>query len=126
MVGDVELVGVVVATADGHDGGVALNGETEFILSHRYATALAVDGLNADVHEVGAVGLPGVVLGGCDEAHGLTGGLCDMSCHDTMLNVGDGFETAVGIGNIVPADLVTQLGVVGGVRLAAEALAIES
>ena len=115
VVSDVELVGIVVATADGHDGGISLNSETEFILRHRDATALAVDSLDTDVHEVGAVGLPGVVLWGSNEAHSLTGGLDLVSGDGLSGGVCDSLQTAIGISDIVPADLVTQFGVVRGV-----------
>ena len=94
VVGDVELVRIMVAIADGHNPGIALDGEVELILRHRYATALAVDSLDANVHQVGAISLPVVVLRGGDKAHGLARRLCFVSCHDTMLNVGNCLDSA--------------------------------
>ena len=125
MVGDVELVRIMVAIADGHNPGIALDGEVEFILRHRYATTLTVDSLNANVHQVAAISLPAVVLRGGDKAHGLARCFCFVSCHDTMLNVGDCLEGSVGIGDVIPADLIAQFGIVRGVLLTPEALAVE-
>ena len=63
MILHVEFFAVDVTIGDCHDAGIALHTEMEFVLCHRYAAPLAIDSLDANMHQVGAVGFPSVVFG---------------------------------------------------------------
>lgn len=125
VVRDVEFVGVVVTTADSCDTGIALDGKLQFILRHRHPTALAVDGLDAEVHQVGAVSSPCGVLRGDSQAHSLPCGLDPVAGDWLSSSIGNRFEMTVGIGDVIPADLIALLGVALGVVLASQTLAVE-
>ena len=90
VTGNVGLVAVHVAIADSHDGGIALDGEVEFVGGSGDAAALAVDGLDAEVHQVGAVSGPFGVFR-CDaEADGAVGRFYLVAGDGPAGIVGDG------------------------------------
>ena len=117
MILHVEFFAVDVTVGDRHDAGIALHTEVELVLCHRYAAPFAVNCLDADVHQVGTVGFPSVVLGSGAEFHGLASSLYLVMGHFLAAVIGDGFEFAILIGDVVPADLVALLGIVLGVGL---------
>ena len=125
MVGDVQFIAVDVTVGDCHDTGIAIDGEAEFVLCHRHTTALTVDGLDAEVHQVGAVGCPFRIFW-CDfQADGLARSLYAMTGDGFAGVIGDGFKTALCIRDAFPVYLIALLGVGLRVRLATETLAIE-
>ena len=121
----VEFLAVDISIGDRHDAGIALHTEMEFVLCHRYTVPLAIDSLDANMHQVGAVGFPGVVLGSGAEFHGLACSLYLVTGHFLAPVIGDGEQFAVGILDAVPFDLVAQLRIVLGILLAAEFLSVE-
>ncbi len=125
MILHVEFFAVDVTVGDCHDAGIALHTELELVLCHWYAASLAIDSLDADVHQVGAVGFPGVVLGSGAEFHGLACSLYLVTGHFLAPVIGDGEQFAVGILDAVPFDLVAQFRIVLGIQLAAEFLPVE-
>ena len=126
VVGDVELVGIVVSTADGYYTGIALDSEMELVLRHRYTTPFAVDSFDAEMHKVSTVGYPCGVLWGYPQSHGLACGLDPMASHWFPVGIGHSLKIAVSIRNVVPTDQVALLGVVFGVGLATQTLAVKN
>ena len=143
MVGDVQLIAVDVSIGNGHDAGIASNLEAQFVLCHRYATPFAVDSLDAYMHQVGTVGQPSDRLVGCHESDGLANCLYPVTSHGLQLKighfrqsqmvklvrrnpiVGNSFELAVLIGNMVPSNLITLLGIVFWIHFLSQTLAVE-
>ena len=101
MVCDIQFVAVDVTIADSHDAGIALNLEFEFILCHWYAAAFVVNGFDAKVHQVGAIGSPFAVLRCHSQADSLA---CRL-----YLMAGYGFSTVVGDGLIRFSILLSPL-----------------
>jgi len=118
-----QLVGTVVAVVHGHDAGIALYGEREFLLGRGHATALAVDGKHADVLQVFAVGTPCLGIGNELKSLRGAGGLYAVRGHTMPVLIGHGLQVARLVLNVIKLYLVPCLGV-GGVFLFAHLLAI--
>ena len=140
----VQLIAVDVSIGDGHDAGIASNFEAQFVLCHRHTTPFAVDSLDAYMHQIGTVGLPSDRLVGSCESDGLTNRLYPVTSHGLQLEigqfgqsrmvtlirrwnliVGNGFEFAVLIGDMVSFNLVTLLGIVFWIHFLSQTFAVE-
>ena len=96
VVGNVQLVALMVAAADSYNLGIALcDFELELILRHGYSTAFAVNGLDAEMHQISTISFPSVIFRSNYQFHSLTRGLYLMTSHFLPVAIGDGQQFAV-------------------------------
>ena len=125
MVAHGQLLGINVAVDDAHYPGRSLHAEGHVVGGRLHAPSLAVEGLDAHVLQVHAVGLPLAVVGLGPHLLGLTGGFYAMAGHNLAVLTGNSLQIALLIVNVVPANLVAHLCVAHGVLLSAQAPAVE-
>ena len=129
--GNVRLVAPHVAVADGDKACLTVEGEGEFVGSGVDASALAVNGLDTEIHEVGAVGAPSDVFG-CDaESDSLAGRIDPVTGNGLAVIIGDGFQTQGGKrttfcwGYVLPHYLIPLFAIILVIFLPTRALAVD-
>ena len=114
MVRSIQLFAAYVAVGYRNNLGVALHTERQLVGAAEHPTSLGVNGIDAQVLQVGAVGLPRVVVVLHLQSHRRSRRFKGMTRYRPTLSVCYSLYLALFIGYVVPAYLVALL-CVGGV-----------